>query len=133
MVCVDCIIFSGDCEKILLIQRGQEPFQNMWALPGGFIEMDETLAESAARELEEETGLRNIPLIQLAVFGDPDRDPRGRVISVVFWAKVNASEVKISAGSDAALAQWFDLECLPELAFDHREIIESAIKVQSKD
>ncbi len=128
LVCVDCIVFSENKKEILLIQRAQEPFKQMWALPGGFIEMEETLEESAMRELEEETGLRRIPLKQLAAFGNPGRDPRGRTISVVFWAEVKASQVNIKAGSDAAEAQWFSVSHLPVLAFDHQQIIETALR-----
>lgn len=130
-VCVDCVIFSLNKSHIVLIQRAQEPFRGYWALPGGFIEMDETLEESAKRELEEETGLKNITLEQFYTCGNPGRDPRGRIISVVFRGVINPNESKIYAGSDAAKAQWFSLEELPTLAFDHAEIIRKAQTVVS--
>lgn len=129
MVCVDCILFANNFSEVLLIQRANEPFQKMWALPGGFIEMDETLEQSAARELCEETGLKDVKLNQFAAYGDPGRDPRGRTISVVFWAHINHAEAIINAGSDAQKAQWFSIEQLPQLAFDHNEIINTALKL----
>lgn len=131
-VCVDCVIFSNDKSNILLIKRAHEPFKECWALPGGFVEMDETLEESAKRELEEETGLKNIQLNQLYTYGNPDRDPRGRVISVAFWGVVDSLENKVCAGSDAKNAQWFPLDQLPELAFDHSEIISKALSIVSQ-
>jgi 8-oxo-dGTP diphosphatase len=127
-VCVDCVIFTHDKSSILLIKRAQEPFKGYWALPGGFIEMDEALEESAKRELEEETGLKNIPLEQFYTYGNPGRDPRGRVISIAFFGVVNPEDSKICAGSDAANAQWFPLGELPILAFDHSQIILKALE-----
>lgn len=111
---------------ILLIERANEPFKNCWALPGGFVEMDEDLDTCAARELQEETGLNGIALHQFHAFGNPDRDPRQRTITIAFWGIDNST--KIPAGDDdAAQAQWHDIEHLPPLAFDHDEIISLAL------
>jgi len=110
----------------LLIQRGRPPYKGGWALPGGFMDMDETLEEAIARELKEETSLSEMKLQQLMAFSAPDRDPRGRTISVVFWGIMKNAR-KIKAGDDAQNAKWFDLKDLPALAFDHKEIIETAI------
>ena len=95
-----------------------------WALPGGFVEIDEDLDEGAKRELEEETGLTNIDLIQFKTYGKPGRDPRGRTISVVYYGFLTDENLKIMAGDDAAEASWFDFGKLPSLAFDHEQIIE---------
>lgn len=130
-VTVDCIIFGFDAEsalKVLLIQRAYDPFKDKWALPGGFVDMGENLEQAALRELEEETGLKdNIFIEQLYTFGNPNRDPRGRVISVAYFALVNLSDHDIQASSDAKNAQWFELDQIPSLAFDHEEILEIAI------
>jgi 8-oxo-dGTP diphosphatase len=134
-VTVDPVIFGSEstrdtCDlKILLIERAvaTEPFHGRWALPGGFVAQKESLDAAAARELEEETGVTGAFLEQLYTFGAPDRDPRGRVITVAYFALVNRAACKLRAGGDAAWAQWFDIRELPELAFDHREIIEKAI------
>lgn len=130
MVTVDSLIFSikPNSSKILLIQRDKEPFEGFWALPGGFIEMDETLLESAIRELQEETGLYNIELTQLYTFGNPGRDPRGRTITTVFYGFADEEKVIIKADSDARNANWFDIKNLPKLAFDHNIVVEYAIK-----
>lgn len=127
---VDCVVFGLDKDelKLLLIERGGEPFKGSWAIPGGFVDMDETPEEAAIRELEEETGLRNIFLEQLYTFGKVDRDPRERVVSVAHYALVNIEGQKLKAASDAANAAWFSLSDLPELAFDHDEIIQVAIE-----
>ena len=128
-VTVDVVLFGYDGKgalKLLLIQRGGPPFQGQWALPGGFVEMDEDLERSALRELEEETGVRDIYLEQLYTFGKPGRDPRGRVISVAHYALVNLSDHPALAASDAARAEWFATDALPELAFDHAAIIRTA-------
>ncbi len=126
---VDAIIFKiiDDCREILLIQRGREPFKGKWALPGGFVEADEDLPEAAARELLEETGIRVGAMDQLGAFGKPGRDPRHRTVSVAFVAFAPAGAEPV-AGDDADHVQWFDLAHLPELAFDHAEIIASAQK-----
>jgi 8-oxo-dGTP diphosphatase len=119
-VTVDVVIFTiaDDDLKVLLIRRGAEPFKGKWALPGGFVEMDESLEQAAARELEEE---------QLFTFGAPKRDPRGRVISVCYFALVDATRQTIRAASDAADAQWHSVFKLPRLAFDHGQILDYAI------
>ena len=128
---VDCIIFGldeSDLLKVLLIQRGRPPFQHSWALPGGFVQMEEDLQSAALRELEEETGLTNIFIEQLYTFGRKDRDPRGRVVSVAYYALVNLVNHPVKAASDAEGVKWFDIKALPELAFDHAEIVEKAIQ-----
>lgn len=121
-VTVDCILVSPN-NSILLIQRGGEPFKDKWAIPGGFIEMDESLEVACHRELEEETGIQVKKLTQFKAYGAVDRDPRGRTISVVFYSFTD-KEIEAKAGDDAANAQWFLLDKLPPLAFDHYQIIE---------
>jgi 8-oxo-dGTP diphosphatase len=112
---------------ILLIERGHAPFKGHWALPGGFVDIDEDLDSCAKRELEEETGVREIYLEQLYTFGAPDRDPeRGRVISVAYYALAPAEHIQPKAASDAAKVQWFPIRQLPPLAFDHARIIATA-------
>jgi 8-oxo-dGTP diphosphatase len=130
MVTVDAAVFAFGAgrAKLLLIQRKHEPYQGRWALPGGFVEMDEDLPDAAARELAEETGLRNVPLEQLATFGRPGRDPRGRTITVVYFGLVENEREQIEAADDAAAARWFDIESLPPMAFDHDEIARCAIR-----
>jgi 8-oxo-dGTP diphosphatase len=108
------------------LRRKHDPFADCWALPGGFIEMDETLEESARRELREETGLETGVLRQLGTYGDPGRDPRGRTISVVYLAVVNPKKLLPRAADDAAEADWFPLGRLPKLAFDHAKILADA-------
>jgi 8-oxo-dGTP diphosphatase len=130
-VTVDNLIFkkSGGKRQILLIQRGTEPFKGMWALPGGFVGIEEPLEQAASRELEEETGLTGIALTQFRTYGDPGRDPRHRTISVVFYGFVDDDQFNIPvAGDDAAQAKWFDISALPPLAFDHKRIIREAIE-----
>jgi 8-oxo-dGTP diphosphatase len=109
--------------RIVLIRRKKEPFAGAWALPGGFIEMDETLEESARRELREETGVAAAHLVQLGTYGDPGRDPRGRTITVAYLARVNARQVKPVAADDAAEVNWFAVDAPPALAFDHDRIL----------
>jgi 8-oxo-dGTP diphosphatase len=109
--------------KILLIRRRSEPFAGMWALPGGFVDIDEDLGACAQRELEEETGVSDVYLEQLYTFGDPGRDPRERVISVAYYALIPSERLELHAASDAAAADWFALDELPPLAFDHERII----------
>jgi 8-oxo-dGTP diphosphatase len=127
---VDAVVFGkfGNGMKVLLIQRGNAPFKNKWAFPGGFIEMDETLKTSAARELQEETGLENVVLQEFRTYGNPGRDPRGRNISVVFYGITNENNAKIKAADDAANAQWFSLDEIPEMAFDHNLILNDLIQ-----
>ena len=128
-VTVDLVIFTiaENDLKVLLIRRAQEPFKNKWALPGGFVEMDESLEEAAARELKEEASVSDVYLEQLYTFGDPKRDPRGRVISVAYFALVDASRQNIRAADDAAEAQWHSVFKPPKLAFDHRKILDYAV------
>ncbi|CAM4260871.1 NUDIX domain-containing protein [Gillisia limnaea] len=127
-VTVDSVIFKEvrNGYELLLIRRKNDPFKNQWSLPGGFLEVDEALETGALRELKEETGLSMEKLQQVGAFGALGRDPRGRTISVAFAGKINnPSEVK--GGDDAEDAQWFSIDDIPELAFDHAEIIKAAI------
>lgn len=127
---VDIAVFQQFEEQqvqVLLIRRAQAPFKGSWALPGGFAQMNETLEESAARELAEETSLVDLQLEQVHTYGDPGRDPRGRVISVAFCTILpGGEEIPMRAGSDARNASWFLQIDLPELAFDHQQIINDA-------
>jgi 8-oxo-dGTP diphosphatase len=129
-VTVDCVVFGLDEEdlKIILIERDLEPFKGKWALPGGFVNINETLEAAAMRELQEETGVRNVFLEQLYTFGDVDRDPRDRVISVAYYALVNLNGHKIKAATDARSAAWFSVDDIPKLAFDHNTIFDVALK-----
>jgi 8-oxo-dGTP diphosphatase len=128
-VTVDIVIVTrARRPRVLLIRRKHEPFEGMWAIPGGFVEMDESLEEAARRELLEETGVRTKHLEQLHTFGDPGRDPRGRTISVVYLARVNPRQIKPKAADDAAEVGWYRLDELPPLAFDHEQILAVARK-----
>lgn len=132
---VDCVVFGLDADalKVMLIQRDLPPFEGKWALPGGFVRLDETLDEAARRELEEETGLRNIYLEQLYTFGAVKRDPRERVVSVAHYALVNLADHKVKAATDARDAAWFSVDEAPSLAFDHAEILQTALtRLQGK-
>lgn len=126
-VTTDCVIFGFDGTKLklLLIERGIEPYKGSWAFPGGFLRMDESAEEGALRELQEETGLTGAYIEQFHTFSDPDRDPRERVITIAYYALVNISDVR--AGDDAAKAQWFALDEIPHLAFDHDRILRTAL------
>ena len=130
-VSVDVIVFKLLDERlhVLLVRRGREPFAGAWAIPGGFVEIDESLEHAARRELAEETGLTDVWLEQLYTFGRPDRDPRGRVVTVAYYALAPADQsVKPVGGDDAAQARWFDVGDLPPLAFDHDEIVHYALQ-----
>lgn len=120
------LIAPGAPAEVLLVRRGKPPFEGCWALPGGFVEMDEDLEPAARRELAEETGMEAGPLMQVGAFGRPGRDPRGRVVSVAFTGTPAREGAGAQAASDAAEARWFPLDELPELAFDHAEIIAAA-------
>jgi 8-oxo-dGTP diphosphatase len=126
---VDCVVFGFDEGelKLLLIERDLEPFIGKWALPGGFVRVDETLEAAARRELEEETGMRDVFLEQLYTFGAIDRDPRERVVSVAYYALVKLADHTVKAATDARDARWFPAADLPELAFDHSEIAAAAL------
>lgn len=121
----DCVIFgfNGSELKILLVERGVEPYKGYWALPGGFMRMEESIEECARRELMEETGLKDVYLEQCHTFSATDRDPRGRVVTVAFIALIRPADYEVVAGDDAAVVAWFDASMLPPLAFDHKEII----------
>ncbi len=127
---VDVVIFGvmkGEL-KVLLIKRKNWPFEGMWAIPGGFVDMDEPLEDAAARELYEETGIGGVYLEQFYTFGQPDRDPRTRVISVAYLALVDAGQLQPRAADDAADAGWFSVHNLPPLAFDHVDILKCALQ-----
>lgn len=121
-VTVDAILVSRN-NTILLIERGRDPYKGSWALPGGFIDMDEPLEVACQRELEEETGIRVGEMKQFRAYGAVDRDPRHRTISVIFYAFQEEEPLPV-AGDDAAKAQWFPLDHLPKMAFDHQQIID---------
>lgn len=127
-VSVDIVVFTieNDELKVLLIQRGLEPFEGQWALPGGFVGINEGLSTAAKRELKEETGVGATYLEQLRTFGDPDRDPRERVISVAYYALIPPVRLSLSAATDARDAQLYSINALPTLAFDHARILELA-------
>ena len=122
-VATDCVIFGFDGVKlkVLLVERGGEPYKGMWAFPGGFLRMDETAEQGALRELKEETDLSPYYIEQFHCFSDPHRDPRERVLSIAFLALVKIAEVK--GGDDAAQAEWFSMDEIPQLAFDNDHIL----------
>ena len=126
-VTADAVIFRYEQEvlNVLLIERANEPFKGCWALPGGFMDMDEDAMTCAIRELKEETGLVVESMEQVAAFSDVDRDPRGRTVSITYSAVVTCSEVQ--AADDAAQVRWFPVDALPPLAFDHARILKEAI------
>ena len=127
-VTVDCVVFGLDDEdlKVLLIQRDLPPYDGRWALPGGFVEADESLEEAARRELQEETGIDIVYLEQLYTYGAVDRDPRDRIITVAYYALVKLHDHRVQAATDARDAAWFSIEDLPRLAFDHDQILQQA-------
>lgn len=125
-VTVDIIIMRchENTDEVLLIERLNPPFQNSWALPGGFVDKDENLSEAASRELKEETGLHNIELVQFYTFGDKGRDPRGHTVSVVYYGVLASHQMQAVAGDDAKKLRWFNINDLPPLAFDHNDIMQ---------
>lgn len=127
-VTTDCVIFGFDGSKlqVLLVERGVEPFKGQWAFPGGFVRMEESCEECARRELHEETGLEGVRIEQFRAFSEPNRDPRERVITIAYYALVRRQDV--CGGDDAARAEWFTLDCVPQLAFDHDRILREAIR-----
>lgn len=129
---VDGVVFGLDVQekdlKVMLIQRDIPPFRGQWALPGGFVRINETLEETARRELREETGIERVFLEQLYTFGELKRDPRERVVTIAYYALVNLNEHRIRATTDARKAAWFSVSDLPPLAFDHEQIVEIALK-----
>lgn len=129
-VTVDAVVFGYDDAdlKVLLIQREQPPYRGKWALPGGFVRLEEKLEHAARRELHEETGITAPYLEQLYTFGEPKRDPRERVISVAYYALVKLTDHAVRAASDALNVAWFPVADLPRLAFDHEEILETALR-----
>ena len=126
-VTADCIVITNEATpKVLLIQRGNEPFKGCWAFPGGFMDMDQTTEQCAIRELKEETGLDVTDINQIGCYSKVDRDPRGRTISVAYLAIID-EPIEVTGLDDAAQAEWFPLSTLPQLAFDHEEILNDAI------
>jgi len=127
-VTTDIVIFTirQDQLKVLLIKRALPPFRGEWALPGGFVHVDEGLEAGARRELEEETGVAGVYLEQLYTFGRPDRDPRERVITVAYYALIPSDKITLQAATDAEGVSWFAMDEIPSLAFDHADIIEMA-------
>ena len=127
---VDAVVFSKEKDKleVLLIQRKNEPWKDMWAIPGGFLEVDETAEQGAKRELEEETGLKGIELKQLYVFDSVDRDPRERIITIAHYGFADKNIHHAKGSDDAIDAQWFDVKNLPPVAADHIKIIEKALE-----
>ena len=131
-VTADCIVITKEAEpKVLLIQRGDQPFKGGWAFPGGFMNMDETTEQCAVRELEEETGLQLSKIQQIGAYSKVDRDPRGRTVTVAYLAVIDAP-LAVTGQDDAAKAEWWPLSSLPILAFDHDEIISDAIAIYNK-
>lgn len=127
---VDCVVFGFDEDalRVLLVQRDIEPYVGRWALPGGFVRMDETLDQAARRELKEETGAHKLYLEQLYTFGALDRDPRERVVTVAYYALVKLDDHDVAGASDARDAAWFVIDDLPDLAFDHAQIVDVALE-----
>ena len=126
-VTTDCVVITKEAQpKVLLIERGAEPYKGCWAIPGGFMNMDETTEQCAIRELKEETGLDVEEVYQIGAYSKVDRDPRGRTISVAYLAVIG-SEVDVDGQDDAAKAAWWPIDALPELAFDHEKIMSDAI------
>lgn len=131
-VTADCIVITKKTDtKVLLIQRGDEPYKGCWAFPGGFMNMDETTEQCAIRELEEETGLKVAELHQIGAYSRVDRDPRGRTVTVAYLSVIDKT-LPVHGQDDAAKAEWWSLTSLPQLAFDHAEIMKDAIALYKK-
>lgn len=128
-VTVDIVVFAvhENALRVLLIKRALEPHKGEWALPGGFVNLDESLEKAARRELKEETGVYDVYLEQVRTFGDPDRDPRERVITVAYYALIPSDKIDARAASDAEAVHWCDINQLPKLAFDHSDILQQAV------
>ena len=127
-VTADCVVITKEENpKVLLIERGFEPFKGCWAFPGGFMNMDETTEQCAIRELEEETGMVVTELLQIGAYSKVDRDPRGRTVTVAYLVLVD-HPVEVTGQDDAAKAQWFPIDALPPLAFDHDDIMRDAFE-----
>jgi len=129
-VTADIVIFTikDNDLKVLLVKRGLQPFKDKWALPGGFVRIDESPEDAAKRELEEETGVKNVYLEQLYTFGDPKRDPRGRVITVAYMALINSYKIALRPTTDVSDAQWVSVSKILSLAFDHKKILDYSLK-----
>lgn len=131
-VTADCVVTTKEAEpKVLLIERGADPYKGCWAFPGGFLNMDETTDQCAVRELEEETGMKIQELQQIGAYSKVDRDPRGRTITVAYLAVID-SPCEVIGQDDAVKAQWFPLDALPKLTFDHKKIMHDAIVIYSE-
>ena len=132
-VTADCVVMTNEpLPKVLLIQRGADPFKGAWAFPGGFMNMDETTEQCAIRELEEETGLKVTTVRQIGAYSKVDRDPRGRTITVAYLAIID-SPAEVKGQDDAAKAEWFPITELPHLAFDHYDIMQDAVRTYAKN
>lgn len=129
-VTADIVIFTikDNDLKVLLVKRKIAPFKDNWALPGGFVRIEESLEDAAKRELEEETGVKDVYLEQLYTFGNPKRDPRGRVITIAYIALITSENIKLKATTDVSDAQWFSIKKIPPLAFDHKKILDYSLK-----
>ena len=131
-VTADCVVMTKETvPQVLLIERGADPYKGCWAFPGGFMNMDETAEQCAIRELEEETGMKVTELHQIGAYSKVDRDPRGRTITVAYLVIIN-HPIAVTGQDDAAKAQWFPIDALPLLAFDHEDIMQDAINVYKK-
>ena len=131
-VTADCVVMTKESvPQVLLIERGADPFKGCWAFPGGFMNMDETTEECAIRELKEETGMKVSKLHQIGAYSKVDRDPRGRTITVAYLAIVD-TPLAVTGQDDAAKAQWFPIDALPPLAFDHEDIMRDALSIYSE-